>query len=102
MRLGNIELVFNLAHQLLEHIFHGHHAGGRSEFIHHTARCRLRCLNSTSRSGKRLGLRHDQHFAHDVAHLQIRMRDVTACFPGVRVKRDSASSASGPWHTARR
>jgi len=34
-RFADIELIFDLAHQLLEYVLDGHHSGGRTKFIHH-------------------------------------------------------------------
>ncbi len=69
-RLGDVELVLDLADQLLQNILDGHQSGGGTEFIHHHRQMPFARLELGQQIGQRLGLGNHQHLAHDVPNLQ--------------------------------
>ena len=55
-----VVLVFDAAHELLEHVFHGQHAGDGAELIHHHRHVRMAGAEFFEQLRKRLGLGHHQ------------------------------------------
>ena len=63
-----VELVFDLAHDLLEYVLDGKEAGHGAEFIHYKPHVQVTLAELLEHLHERLGFGHDQRLAHDVRH----------------------------------
>ena len=70
-----VELVFDFAHDLLEHVFHGEQAGHGAEFIHHQRHVRVPLAKLLEHLHQRFGFGHDERLAHDVREIETAARD---------------------------
>ena len=55
-RLVDIEFVDDLAHELLDEVFEGHHAGSAAVLVDHDGEMELACLHLAHERGDALGL----------------------------------------------
>ena len=76
MRLGQllVELVFDFADDLFEHVFHSEQAGDRSEFIHDQRHVGVLLAKLLQHLHERFGFGHDQRLAHDVREIETAAR----------------------------
>ncbi len=79
----DVELIFDFADQLLQHVFDADHAGGRAELIDHHGEMAAAVLELVQQIGQRLGFGNHQNVSHDVADRQRRRR-------GMRLRRRTA------------
>ena len=71
LRHGDVELVFQLADQLFEHVFHADYARCRTEFVDHHGEVTLAALEFDQQFKERFGFGDDQHIVHDLVDLHL-------------------------------
>src|SRR5260370_6734936 len=73
-RFIHVELVFKLAHNLFQHIFHADDAYSRATLIHHDGQVTPPLLELGQQVSEWLGIGHHHHVTHDVADLYSRRK----------------------------
>jgi hypothetical protein len=68
---GNIELVFQFADQLLEHIFHADDARRRTKFVDHYGKMPFPLLKLAQQVEQRFRFGHHQNIVHDLADFHV-------------------------------
>src|SRR5712671_4747728 len=69
LRRRYIELIFDVADQLLEDVFHRDHSGGGTELVDHDREMAAALLEFREQFSEDLGFGYDQHVMHDLADL---------------------------------